>query len=94
MCCFSAAHAQIVDVEQSEKFNPDSVLRDFDNRPFFGIYKDNYFVGGTAIGSKPDNHNSDVKFQVSVSQRLTKSVLPFNTYAFLFLFAKVYVECV
>mgnify|MGYP002563905326 FL=1 len=82
--CFSAAHAQIVDVEQSEKFNTDSVLRDFDNRPFFGIYKDNYFVGGTSIGTKPTSHNSDVKFQVSISQRLTKSVLPFNTYAFLF----------
>lgn len=51
MCCFSAANAQIVDVEQSEKFNTDSVLRDFDDRPFFGIYKDNYFVGGTSISN-------------------------------------------
>ena len=51
MCCFSAANAQIVDVEQSEKFNTDSVLRDFDDYPFFGIYKDNYFVGGTSISN-------------------------------------------
>ena len=51
VCCFSAANAQIVDVEQSEKFNTDSVIRDFDDCPFFGIYKDNYFVGGTSISN-------------------------------------------
>ena len=51
VCCFSAANAQIVDVEQSEKFNTNSVLRDFDDCPFFGIYKDNYFVGGTSISN-------------------------------------------
>lgn len=79
-----AGQAQIVDIEQERRSNPDSVLREFDKGPFFGIYKDNYFVGGTAIGSKPDSHNSDVKFQVSIAQRLTNSVLPFNTYAFLF----------
>ncbi|MDO4511271.1 MAG: phospholipase A [Bacteroidales bacterium] len=76
--------AQIAEVENEEKFDTDSIIRDFDNRPFFGIYKDNYFVGGTSIGSKPTSHNSDVKFQVSISQRLTRSTLPFNTYAFLF----------
>ena len=45
--------AQIVDIEPEHKSNPDSVLREFDKGPFFGIYKDNYFVGGTSIGSTP-----------------------------------------
>lgn len=82
--CFTAVQAQIVEIAPEEKIDTDSLIRDFDSRPFFGLYKDNYFVGGTTIGSKPTSHNSDVKFQVSIAQRLTKSVLPFNTYAFLF----------
>ncbi len=84
VCGATALHAQIVEVEKEERINTDSVISDFDNRPFFGIYKDNYFVGGTSIRSKPTNHNSDVKFQVSIAQRLTKSVLPFHTYMYLF----------
>lgn len=66
------------------RFNADSVARDFDSRPFFGLYKDNYFTAGTALNKKPDKYNSDVKFQISFSQRLTKSVLPGHSYLFLF----------
>lgn len=52
-------------------------------KTLFSLYKDNYFIGGTTIGSKPTNKNSDVKFQLSISQRLTKSKLPFDTYLFI-----------
>ena len=55
-----------------------------DNGPYFTLYKDNYFIAGTTIGGKPTATNSDVKFQVSIAQRLTKSTLPFNTYLYLF----------
>ncbi len=78
-----AARGQIVVPKNLEEFNADSIRRDFDNRPFFGLYKDNYFTVGTTVGSKPTASNSDVKFQVSISQRLTKSVLPWHTYLFL-----------
>ncbi len=78
-----AARGQIVVPKNLEEFNADSIRRDFDNRPFFGLYKDNYFTVGTTVGSKPTAYNSDVKFQVSISQRLTKSVLPWHTYLFL-----------
>ena len=64
------------------RYNPDSVREELDKRPYFSLYKDNYFIGGTTIGSKPTNKNSDVKFQLSISQRLTKSKLPFDTYLF------------
>ncbi|MDY3912978.1 MAG: phospholipase A [Sodaliphilus sp.] len=77
------ARGQIVVPKNLEEFNADSIRRDFDNRPFFGLYKDNYFTVGTTVGSKPTAANSDVKFQVSISQRLTKSVLPWHTYLFL-----------
>ncbi len=78
-----AARGQIVVPKHLEEFNADSIRRDFDSRPFFGLYKDNYFTIGTTVGSKPTASNSDVKFQVSISQRLTKSVLPWHSYLFL-----------
>ena len=34
-----------------QKMNVDSIIDDFDSRPAFGIYKDTYFVGGTALNS-------------------------------------------
>ena len=69
-------------VEQKQ-FNVDSIVEDFDNRPAFGIYKDTYFVGGTALNHKPTEYNSNVKFQISFRQRLTKSILPFHSHLFL-----------
>lgn len=62
----------------------DSMRREFDNMPFFGLYKDNYFLVGGPIGKMPNSHNSDVKIQFSIAQRVTKSVLPWNTYLYLF----------
>lgn len=82
-------YAQIAGPD-SLKLNADSVLRDFDKQPSFGIYKDNYFTFGIPVGHTPNRHNSNVKFQVSVSQRLTKSVLPWHTYLFLFYTQKVF----
>ena len=88
LCCIAlfvpgATHAQIV-APDSLTFDTDSLRRDFDRRPYFGLYKDNYFTFGVPIGSRPTKENSNVKFQISIAQRLTKSVLLWNTYLFLF----------
>lgn len=83
-CTWSSVQAQIVTFGDQKDFNTDSIRRDFDKRPFFGLYKDNYFTIGTSIGSRPTATNSDVKFQISFAQRLTNSVLPWNTYLYLF----------
>ena len=85
----SSVQAQIVKLDNKE-FNADSIRKEFDEAPHFSLYKDNYFTVGTAIGPRPSATNSDVKFQVSISQRLTKSTLPFNTYLFLFYNQKVF----
>lgn len=61
----------------------DSIIKDFDDSPAFEIYKDNYIVVGSELLRKLDKDNSDVKFQISLRQRLTNSVLPFRTYLFL-----------
>lgn len=61
----------------------DSLIKAFDDAPSFDVYKDNYIVLGTDLFRKPNRDNSDAKFQISVRQRLTNSVLPFRTYLFL-----------
>lgn len=81
--------AQIISIPE-EKINTDSVRRAFDDAPYFGLYKDNYFIFGTAIGEKPTKKNSNVKFQISIAQRLTRSTLPWNTYLYLFYSQKVF----
>ena len=79
------AHGQVTNFGSNrEKFNVDSVVREFNSRPSFGLYKDNYFTIGTALNAHPNEYNSDVKFQISFSQRLTKAELPFQSYLFLF----------
>ncbi|MDE5659401.1 MAG: phospholipase A [Muribaculaceae bacterium] len=66
------------------RFDADSLRRAFDRGPYFTFYKDNYFILGTTLGFKPDDENSNVKFQISIQQKLTRSTLPFNTYLYLF----------
>lgn len=62
----------------------DSIRRAYDRGPYFSFYKDNYFIGGIPIGERPTKENSNVKFQISVRQRLTNSVLPFHSFLYLF----------
>lgn len=69
--------------ESRQLSNADSLIRQFDAMPSFGIYRDNYFIVGTEIFKKSDEYNSDAKFQVSIRQRLTNSTLPFKTHFYL-----------
>lgn len=80
----SALSAQILENKIiTNTYNADSVRAVLDKMPYFTLFKDNYFIGGTTIGHKPTSTNSDVKFQLSIAQRLTKSKLPFDTYLFI-----------
>lgn len=76
------AMAQIVRPDSS--ISSDSIRRAFDDGPYFGLYKDNYFIFGTSLGPRPTRENTNIKFQISIAQRLTKSTLPLGTYLFLF----------
>lgn len=75
--------AQIV-TDDSTVLNTDSLRRSFDRGPYFGLYKDNYFIFGTSIGPRITRQNSNIKFQISIAQRLTRSTLPWGTYLYLF----------
>lgn len=83
ICCSAMMQAQIVSTP-NVKLNGDSIRKAFDDQPYFGLYKDNYFVFGPPIGQKATNKNTNIKFQISIAQRLTKSTLPFGTYLYLF----------
>lgn len=75
--------AQVL-VTDGETLSEDSVLQDFSNQPYFGIYKDNYFVFGPSVNHKPSKYNTNIKFQISIAQRLTNATLPWGTYLYLF----------
>lgn len=77
------AAAQIL-ASNETRFDPDSIRRDFKNQPYFGLYKDNYFIFGPTIGHKITKHNTNIKFQISIAQRLTNATLPGGTYLYLF----------
>lgn len=85
----NAARGQIVSVGNAP-YDSDSLRLEFDRRPYFSLYKDNYFTFGTSKITGPTVHNTDIKFQVSISQRLTKSTLPGGTYLYLFYTQKCY----
>lgn len=74
--------AQILESPSRPVYNADSVRAELEKAPYFGAFRDSYFAGGLPVGHTPTAQNSDVKFQISVMQRLTKSKLPFDTYLF------------
>jgi Outer membrane phospholipase A len=65
------------------QISEDQLIRLFDKQPSFGMYRDNYVVSGIPTNTKINNHTSDAKFQFSIRQRLTKSVLPLKTFLML-----------
>lgn len=82
--------AQIIEMPD-ETMNVDSLKRAFaDQHYYFGLYKDNYFIFGPPIGYKPDKTNTNIKFQISIAQKLTKSTLPWSTYLYLYYTQKVF----
>ncbi len=80
--CGFSANGQILNLE-GKPLDADSIKFDLDNQPYFGIYKDNYFIFGPSL-RHADKTNTNIKFQISIAQRLTRSVLPWGTYLYLF----------
>lgn len=77
------AEAQILEVSNQNQFT-DSLRNELIDAPYFTLFKDNYFTVGTSLlHHRPSSYNSDVKFQVSIAQRLTRTTLPGNSFIFL-----------
>jgi phospholipase A1 len=65
----------------AQTVSKDSIAAALSHTPSFTIFRDNYFILGTSYMETPDKYNSGIKFQISIAQRLTKAVLPFDSYA-------------
>lgn len=83
------SYSQVIGEETTERNFTDSLRYEFDHGPYFTLYKDNYFTVGGPIGQRPNSENCDVKFQISIAQRLTRSSLPWNTFLFIMYTQKV-----
>lgn len=59
------------------------MIKLLDAQPAFAVYRDTYFVTGIPLNEKITTSSADVNFQFSIRQRLTQSLLPFNTFAYL-----------
>lgn len=59
------------------------IIKLTDRMPSFGIYKDSYVVTGVSLNRQITSNTADAIFQVSIRQRLTKSILPFSSFLYL-----------
>jgi phospholipase A1 len=50
--------------------------------PSFSMYNDVYFITGVATDQPISKEFSDIKYQISFKQMVTKATLPFNSYLF------------
>ena len=75
------AQAQMLAMPDQKEY-VDSLRQELDYGPYYGLYKDNYFIVGTDPTRRPTAINSDVKFQLSFMYRLTEATLPWNTFLF------------
>lgn len=65
------------------EISEDELVKITDKLPSFAVYKDTYFLTGVPLNREITNESADATFQISVRQRLTKSVLPFKTFFYL-----------
>lgn len=52
-------------------------------QPYFGVQKENIMSIGTPLNQKPNKSNSNVFFQLSIKHKLTKGLLPYNSFAYI-----------
>lgn len=61
----------------------DLVRKVLDRQSAFAAYKENYIVTGIPLNKRLNSSTADAFFQFSIRQRITKSVLPFNSFLYL-----------
>lgn len=50
--------------------------------PSFSIHKNNYFITGVPTNKPVNSSTSDIKYQISFKQMITRSTLPWDSYLF------------
>lgn len=72
-----------LNVKNQIRITEQEVVKVLDALPAFAVYRDIYFTSGIPLNEKITTKSADALFQISFRQRLTKSHLPFNTFAYL-----------
>lgn len=62
--------------------NDEDIIKIMDALPAFAIYRDTYFSTGIPLNRSINCNTADALFQISIRHRVTRSVLPFNTFLF------------
>ncbi|MFC4675102.1 phospholipase A [Dysgonomonas termitidis] len=61
----------------------DLVRAVLDKQAAFAVYKDNYMVTGIPLNKSVTRKSADAFFQFSIRHRVTRSVLPFNSFLYI-----------
>lgn len=75
--------ARIVSDKLYLEISEEEIIKKTDSLPAFSVYKDNYFISGISLNERITSRTADVKYQISIRHRLTKSLLPLNTFLYL-----------
>lgn len=78
VCIIFYANAQ-----NNDSINKSKATKIFLSQPSFSMYKDNYFITGTAFKENATINNSDAKFQISLKYRIDQKPVFDNVYAYL-----------
>lgn len=75
-------HKSIV-IKEEIQIKEADLIKSMDKQSPFGVYKDTYFTTGVPLNKGINRSTADALFQISIRHRLTKSILPFNSFLYL-----------
>ena len=73
-----------------QRLTREEVYTSIKEMPSFSSYQDNFFISGVPTNQAVSKDNSDIKYQVSFKQLVTRATLPLNSYLFVFYSQKAF----
>lgn len=67
---------------QGQRLTREQVYDTIMEMPSFSSYQDNYFISGVPTNKAIKKDNSDIKYQISFKQMVSRATLPLNSYLF------------
>lgn len=83
LLCSTISLAQIIEIDSLPKITRADIVREREESPAFSVYRENYVITGIPLNQNINKNTADALIQISFRQRLTKSRLPFSTFAYL-----------
>ena len=66
----------------AQRMSREEVNDTIKNMPSFSSYHDNYLISGIPTNKSANKMNSDIKYQISFKQLISRATLPLNSYLF------------